>query len=157
MTTFAYSAEVTNNLRELNKLLELAESISESLERGNEMILRQTTYFVGVTAFVSFSLAVSIVLKDLIPRTDSLPIFFGILLLLITIIFITTIYYSFKSRNIRRNIDIDRRILGDLTDMISYLSSKVEGRISSVDYALITMRMRRISLSPDEHFFRRSS
>lgn len=152
-----YPSDVQKFLHEINDLISLAEDISSNIEKNREVVFKNTIYISVSLALMSMlGLMISIIAP--IPEGNRLNIIFftaSVIGIFGSLIFA---YSTRKMKNIQRGISVDRRLLGDLLDAISTHLSFVDGKIGAVEFMLLKMRARRLSLSPNDGalFSRRS-
>lgn len=147
-----YPSDIQKFIQEINELISLAEDISANMEKNREIVFRNTVV-VTVSMILIFMLGLIISFLAPIPESNRLNIVFLTGTVFGVIGFLIFAYSTRKMRNIQRGISVDRRLLGDLLDTISTHLSLVEGKIGAVEFMLLKMRARRLSLSPSDGAF----
>lgn len=153
-----YPSDVHRFLQEINELISLAEDISRNIEKNREIIFRNNM-IASVSLLLISMLGLIISFLAPIPEANRLKVVFLTGAIFGVLGFMIFAYSARKMRNIQRAVSVDRRLLGDLLDAISTHLSLIEGRIGAVEFMLLKMRARRLSLSPNDGalFFRQSS
>lgn len=150
---FDYDQKIHESIRkDLDELLDLAETITSDLEKfqsSSIMTILQFVFFIFASVIGVFITPISAVFESPLGRslynTDQ-PYLLGLILILMLNLF-ALIWTISRYTRIRHKIRIDASNLNDLVSIASQLLSQFRDRGNTLEYAVFRMRIRRLSFS----------